>query len=159
LIRIVKWTQLLGTEHHQKGRCHRRRHYFENASTITLATQLGIKKFPKSEIATREETAARLMPKLEALGAETLRDILAFICGDALALRIWISGLRRTVVKASSFARTKGGVVRLAKYGNDRPAFHSSSGFGEERHGTNIMCSRVGPRRARVGLSAAVESR
>jgi putative membrane-bound dehydrogenase-like protein len=95
----------------------------ENASTLTLATQLGVKEIAKSDIATRENTRRSLMPEgLEGLGAETLRDILAYICGDALKhfrivdLKPAYTADSREGVFAGS--RPNQGQVRLAKYGN-----------------------------------------
>jgi putative membrane-bound dehydrogenase-like protein len=55
----------------------------ENAATLTLRSPNGDVEIKKEEIATRENTRLSLMPEgLEALGAETLRDILTFIAGD-----------------------------------------------------------------------------
>lgn len=52
----------------------------ENASMLTLATQAGVKEIAKSDIAKRENTKRSLMPEgFEALGAEGLRDIIAYI--------------------------------------------------------------------------------
>ncbi len=55
----------------------------ENAATLTLRSPNGDVEIKKEEIVTRENTRQSLMPEgLEALGAETLRDILTFIAGD-----------------------------------------------------------------------------
>jgi putative membrane-bound dehydrogenase-like protein len=57
----------------------------ENSATVTLATQVGVREIAKSDIAKRENTRRSLMPEgLDALGPEVMRDILAFICGDAM---------------------------------------------------------------------------
>jgi putative heme-binding domain-containing protein len=57
----------------------------ENSATVTLATQVGLREIAKSDIDKRENTRRSLMPEgLDALGPEPLRDILAFICGDAM---------------------------------------------------------------------------
>jgi putative heme-binding domain-containing protein len=57
----------------------------ENSATVTLATQVGVREIAKSDIDKRENTRRSLMPEgLDALGPEPLRDILAFICGDAM---------------------------------------------------------------------------
>jgi uncharacterized protein len=56
----------------------------ENAASITLATQAGIREIAKAAISKREDTQRSLMPEgFEALGAEGLRDLLAYICGEA----------------------------------------------------------------------------
>ncbi|MCA1964798.1 MAG: c-type cytochrome, partial [Prosthecobacter sp.] len=56
----------------------------ENSATVTLATQAGVREITKSEIDKRENTGRSLMPEgLDGLGAEALRDILTFICGEA----------------------------------------------------------------------------
>lgn len=56
----------------------------ENAAALTLATQSGVVEIPKSDLAKRENTQRSLMPEgYEALGAEALRDLLAFVCGEA----------------------------------------------------------------------------
>jgi putative membrane-bound dehydrogenase-like protein len=56
----------------------------ENDSTLTLATQTGVKEIAKSSIAKRENTQRSLMPEgFEALGAAGLRDLLAFIIAQA----------------------------------------------------------------------------
>ena len=124
----------------------------ENASTITLATQLGMKEVAKTDIATRENTRRSLMPEgLEALGAETLRDLLAFICGDALKhfrivdLKSVYTADSREGVFASSGPR--GGVVRLAKYGNVTvegiPFFIQDA--NKSATGSNIVVLKGGP--------------
>ena len=52
----------------------------ENDSLITLSTQAGMKEITKSDIAKRQNTKRSLMPEgFEALGAEGLRDIIAYI--------------------------------------------------------------------------------
>lgn len=52
----------------------------ENPTSLTLATQAGVKEIPQSSIAKRENTNRSLMPEgFEALGAEGLRNILAYI--------------------------------------------------------------------------------
>jgi putative membrane-bound dehydrogenase-like protein len=52
----------------------------ENAVTLTLRNPSGDVEIRKTDIATRETTRRSLMPEgLEALGADTLRDILSFL--------------------------------------------------------------------------------
>ena len=61
----------------------------ENASSLTLRGPNGDVEVKKDEIASRENTRVSVMPEgLEALGAEALRDILAFMEGDAGRYRV-----------------------------------------------------------------------
>ncbi|MCX6856034.1 MAG: ThuA domain-containing protein, partial [Verrucomicrobia bacterium] len=56
----------------------------ENTASLTLRNQAGDFEINKADIANRENTKRSLMPDgLDALGAENLRDILAFVCGSA----------------------------------------------------------------------------
>ncbi len=56
----------------------------ENEASITLATQAGVKEIAKDHIAKRETSKRSLMPEgFEGLGAEGLRDLLAFIVSEA----------------------------------------------------------------------------
>ncbi|MDG2256174.1 MAG: ThuA domain-containing protein [Opitutaceae bacterium] len=56
----------------------------ENTSTLVLATQAGVKEIAKSTIAKRENTKRSLMPEgFEALGAENLRNLIAFLVREA----------------------------------------------------------------------------
>ena len=95
----------------------------ENSATVTLATQVGVREIAKSDIDKRENTRRSLMPEgLDALGPEPLRDILAFICGDAmkqfriLHLADAFTADSRDGVFASP--RPEGGRVKLTKFGN-----------------------------------------
>lgn len=61
----------------------------ENQASLTLRNQGGDFEIKKTDIATRENTRRSLMPEgLEALGAENIRDILAFICGGEQKFRV-----------------------------------------------------------------------
>ncbi|MBE2284254.1 MAG: ThuA domain-containing protein [Prosthecobacter sp.] len=95
----------------------------ENSATVTLATQVGVREIAKNDIEKRENTKRSLMPEgLDALGPEPLRDILAFICGDAmkqfriLHLADAFTADSRDGLFASSDPR--GGQVKLTKFGN-----------------------------------------
>lgn len=56
----------------------------ENASTLTLATQAGVKEIAKSDIAKRENTKRSLMPEgFENLGEDGLRDLLSYLTDQA----------------------------------------------------------------------------
>ncbi len=60
----------------------------ENASSVTLRNQGGNTEIPKADISSRENTNRSFMPEgLEALGAENLRDIIAYLAAtDRAAL-------------------------------------------------------------------------
>ena len=61
----------------------------ENASSLTLRGPAGDVEIKKEDITNRENTRRSLMPEgFEALGAESLRDILSFLSGDAQKFRV-----------------------------------------------------------------------
>jgi len=61
----------------------------ENPNLVELRNAAGAKEILKSTIQNRRNTGRSLMPEgLEALGAEGLRDLLAFICADSARFRI-----------------------------------------------------------------------
>lgn len=127
----------------------------ENTASITLATQVGVREIAKNDIEKRENTKRSLMPEgLDALGPEPLRDILAFICGDAMKQF-------RILHLADAFtADSRGGVfagsepnqgqVRLAKYGNVKienvPFFIQDA--GKAANGANLIVLKGGPPKA-----------
>lgn len=124
----------------------------ENAATVTLATQTGVREIAKTDIDKRENTRRSLMPEgLEALGPDTLRDILAFICGDAmkqfriLHLTDAFTADSREGVFASP--RPEGGRVKLAKFGNFKvgnvPFFIQDP--AKSSAGANIIVLKGGP--------------
>ena len=95
----------------------------ENTASLTLRNQAGDFEINKADIANRENTKRSLMPDgLDALGAESLRDILAFVCGSA-DNRFRVMDLR-AVYNADSrqgcYARedAKDETVTLHKFGN-----------------------------------------
>lgn len=95
----------------------------ENSATVTLATQVGVREIAKTEIAKRENTRRSLMPEgLDALGPEALRDILAFMCGDAMKqFRILHLGEAFTADSRGGLFAGSGpnqGRVKLNKFGN-----------------------------------------
>ncbi len=95
----------------------------ENNATVTLATQAGVREIAKSEIEKRENTGRSLMPEgLDGLGAEALRDILTFICGEA-SKQFRIISLADAATASSSDGVFAGpapnqGQVRLKKFGD-----------------------------------------
>ncbi|MEZ5385596.1 MAG: ThuA domain-containing protein [Prosthecobacter sp.] len=95
----------------------------ENTATVTLATQVGVREIAKSDIDKRENTRRSLMPEgLDALGPEALRDILAFICGDAMKQFriIHLADAYTADSRDGVFAGPgpDGGRVKLNKFGN-----------------------------------------
>jgi len=95
----------------------------ENSASVTLRNQAGDFEVKKSDIKERTNTKMSLMPEgLEGLGAENIRDILAFICGDAqkhfriVSLTDSFTADSRDGLFASPDPR--GGQVKLAKFGN-----------------------------------------
>ncbi len=94
----------------------------ENQASLTLRNQVGDFEIKKGDIATRENTRRSLMPEgLEALGAETLRDILAFICGGEQKFRVvdlreaYTADSRRGLFASEE---ATGDTVHFAKFGN-----------------------------------------
>ncbi|MBL9177649.1 MAG: ThuA domain-containing protein, partial [Verrucomicrobiaceae bacterium] len=127
----------------------------ENTASVTLATQVGVREIAKNDIEKRENTKRSLMPEgLDALGPEPLRDILAYICGDAMKQF-------RILHLADAFtADSRGGVfagpaanqgqVRLAKYGNVKienvPFFIQDA--AKASNGANLIVFKGGPPKA-----------
>ncbi len=95
----------------------------ENTASVTLRNQAGDFEINKADIANRENTKRSLMPDgLDALGAESLRDILAFVCGSA-DNHFRVMDLRSAYTadtRQGSFAKAedKDGTVTLHKFGN-----------------------------------------
>ena len=94
----------------------------ENQASLTLRNQGGDFEIKKADIATRENTRRSLMPEgLEALGAETLRDILSFICGGEQKFRVvdlreaYTADSRRGLFASEE---ATGDTVHFAKFGN-----------------------------------------
>ena len=94
----------------------------ENQASLTLRNQGGDFEIKKGDIATRENTRRSLMPEgLEALGAETLRDILTFICGGEQKFRVvdlreaYTADSRRGLFASEE---ATGDTVHFAKFGN-----------------------------------------
>lgn len=94
----------------------------ENQASLTLRNQVGDFEIKKDDIATRENTRHSLMPEgLDALGAETLRDILAFICSGEQKFRVIdMHEAYNADSRAGIFAKedAKDQTVTLHKFGN-----------------------------------------
>jgi putative heme-binding domain-containing protein len=128
----------------------------ENQASLTLKTQTGDFEIRKDDIKVRENTHRSLMPEgFEALPPEILRDILAFICGDAAKqFRIlhladaYTADSREGVFKS---AKPNGGVVRLAKFGNVNvngiPFYIQDP--AKSTAGANLIVLKGGPKDAR----------
>lgn len=127
----------------------------ENPASLTLKTQTGDVEIRKDDIKTRENTHRSLMPEgFEALPPEVLRDILAFICGDAMKqFRIlhlteaYTADSREGVFKSS---KPNGGTVRLAKFGDVNiqgiPFFIQDP--AKSATGSNLIVLKGGPKDA-----------
>jgi putative membrane-bound dehydrogenase-like protein len=94
----------------------------ENQGGLTLRNQTGDYEIKAADIATRENTRRSLMPEgLDALGAEVLRDILAFICGADQKYRVldlrdaYTADSRRGAFRDEE---AKDETVTLHKFGN-----------------------------------------
>ncbi len=124
----------------------------ENAAAITLATQGGVKEIAKSQIVKRENTRRSLMPEgFEAFGAEGLRDLLAYICGDA-AEKFRVIDLSETYnadSRSGIFVNSgsKGGVLQLPKTGDltvgGVPFYVQPA--AKSRTGANLVVLKGGP--------------
>lgn len=124
----------------------------ENNATVTLATQAGVREVLKSDIDKRENTRRSLMPEgLDALGPEALRDILAYICGDAMKqFRILhLADAFTADSRDGVFANQKpeGGRVKLTKFGNVKidgvPFFIQDP--AKSATGANLIVLKGGP--------------
>jgi putative heme-binding domain-containing protein len=124
----------------------------ENSATVTLATQVGLREIAKSDIDKRENTRRSLMPEgLDALGPEPLRDILAFICGDAMKqFRILhLADAFTADSRGGVFAGPgpEGGRVKLTKFGNVKvegePFFIQDA--AKASNGANLIVLKGGP--------------
>lgn len=124
----------------------------ENSGYVNLATQVGLREIAKADIEKRENTHRSLMPEgLDALGPEALRDILAYICGDALKqfrilhLADAFTADSREGVFAGPAANQ--GQVRLAKFGNLKvegvPFFIQDA--AKASNGANLIVLKGGP--------------
>lgn len=124
----------------------------ENTATVMLATQTGLREVAKTDIEKRENTQRSLMPEgLDALGPEVLRDILTYICGDAMkqfriiSLADAYTADSRTGLFAS--AEAGGGRVKLNKFGNHSlekvPFFIQDP--AKSGKGSNLIVLKGGP--------------
>jgi putative heme-binding domain-containing protein len=127
----------------------------ENSASVTLRNQAGDFEVKKDDIKERTNTRMSLMPEgLEGLGAENIRDILAFICGDAQK-HFRVLNLADAYTADSREGVFKGplpneGQVRLAKYGNVSvegiPFFVQDA--AKSATGSNLIVLKGGPKEA-----------
>jgi putative membrane-bound dehydrogenase-like protein len=137
----------------------------ENSATVTLATQVGVREIAKTDIERRENTRRSLMPEgLEALGSDAMRDLLAFICGDAMKeFRILhLADAYTADSRAGVFAGPEAnrGQVKLAKYGNvevEKVPFYIQDA-NKSATGANLIVLKGGPPKSQsAGFPSRVE--
>ena len=147
----------------------------ENQAGITLRTLGGDVEIKKEEIATRENTRRSMMPEgFEALGAETLRDILAFMEADSRDTGFRVVDLREAYTADSRrglrVEDERDDTVGLHRFGNVTVAgvpFFLMDPARSPR-GTNIVALRAGvaggtlldqlPRSVEIPVSATASS-
>jgi putative membrane-bound dehydrogenase-like protein len=144
----------------------------ENASGLTLRHQGGEVEIRKVDIATRENTHRSLMPEgLDALGAEVLRDILAFMtAGDAKFRVVDLREVYTADARRGLFAKEEATVdsVFPVQYGNVQiegiPFFlmdpaKSSNGLSLvalKGGGANVVANTY-PQKVELGLNVAAK--
>lgn len=96
----------------------------ENSATVTLRNQGGDTEIKKDDIANRENTRRSLMPEgLEGLGAEGIRDVLAYMAGSDQPFRVldlrsaYTADSRRGMFRRGELDSPDDGVA-LHKFGN-----------------------------------------
>ncbi|HTO03443.1 MAG TPA: c-type cytochrome, partial [Opitutus sp.] len=94
----------------------------ENATTLTLRHAGGDVEVSKADIVTQENTRRSLMPEgFEGLGAEPLRDLLAFMCAQEQNFRVIDLRVAYTAdSRRGAFARedARGETLSLKSFGN-----------------------------------------
>ena len=126
----------------------------ENAAGLTLRNAAGDVELKKDDIVTRENTRRSLMPEgLEAMGAESLRDLLTFMVGDQ---RFRVLDLRQAYTADSrrGFRREddRDETVTLQKFGDVTVAGVPFFVMDPARSssGANLVALRGGPGRDNV---------
>ena len=128
----------------------------ENAASLTLRNQGGDTEVRKSDIAARENTHRSLMPEgLEGLGAEALRDLLAFMCGGEQTFRVLdLRDAYTADSRRGSFRREedRDETITLHKFGNVTvrgvPFFVMDP--AKSPNGANFIALKGGPGRGNV---------
>jgi putative membrane-bound dehydrogenase-like protein len=93
----------------------------ENQAVVELRNAAGAKEIAKADVKSRRNTGRSLMPEgFESLGAEGLRDLLAFIRADSARFRVLDLSRAFTASSRSGLYAgpgENGGTLPLAKYG------------------------------------------
>ncbi len=123
----------------------------ENANLVALRNAAGEKEIQKADIKARRNTGRSLMPEgFEALGADGLRDILAFICADNVRFRfIDLSGAFTANSREGLYnsGDPGGGSLPLAKFGIVNALGVPFNVVDPTRHptGKNLIVLKGGP--------------
>ena len=127
----------------------------ENPALVELRNAAGAKEIAKTDIKSRRNTGRSLMPEgFEVLGAEGLRDLLAFVRADSARFRVL--DLSRAFTASSrdglysSSKPESGGTLPLAKYGivNAFGVPFSVLDPAKSPSGMNLMVLKGGPEKA-----------
>lgn len=123
----------------------------ENATSVTLRNQAGDFELRKDDIAHRENTRRSLMPEgFEGIGAEGLRDLLAYLCGTDQKFRVldlrtaYTADTRRGMFKREDLVDDR---VNLTAFGNvsvDGVPF-SIMDPARSGNGRNVIALKGGP--------------
>jgi putative membrane-bound dehydrogenase-like protein len=127
----------------------------ENAASLTLRGPAGDSEIKKDDIASRENTRRSMMPEgFEALGAEPLRDILAFLGADAQKFRVVDLRQAYTADSRRGFRREdeRDETVTLHKFGDVTVAGVPFFVMDPARSptGANLIALKGGPGRGNV---------
>lgn len=123
----------------------------ENQAVVELRNAAGAKEITKTDIQSRRNTGRSLMPEgFESLGAEALRDLLAFVRADSARFRVLDLARAFTASsRAGLYAGTGegGGMLPLAKYGivNAFGVPFSIVDPAKSPRGMNLMVLKGGP--------------
>ncbi len=127
----------------------------ENAAGLTLRNAAGDVEVKKDDIVTRENTRRSLMPEgLEAMGAESLRDLLTFMVGGEQRFRVVDLRQAYTADSRRGFRREdeRDETVTLQKFGDVTVAGVPFFVMDPARspNGANLVALRGGPGRGNV---------
>jgi putative membrane-bound dehydrogenase-like protein len=122
----------------------------ENAAGLTLRSPAGDVEIKKDDIATRENTRRSLMPEgLESMGAESLRDILAFLAAGDQKFRVIDLRQAYTASSRRGFGREENtdDTVALHRFGDVSVSGVPFSVMDPAKSstGTNLVALKGGP--------------
>ncbi len=122
----------------------------ENAAGLTLRSPAGDVEIKKEDIATRENTRRSLMPEgLESMGAESLRDILAFMAAGEQKFRVIDLRQAYTASSRRGFGREENtdDTVALHRFGDVSVAGVPFAVMDPAKSstGTNLVALKGGP--------------